>query len=130
MTNGKQKLKFIVTEEHVKGSQVGIPDACAGACALQSMTDVKHAWVLRHRTVIEFTDGTVEKFQNPVSLTKAVTQYDESAGNFPPGVYELRPTTAKNAPGTEHFRRDENGKRIIPGGHTGTRPKQHIKYLR
>ena len=84
-------LLFTVEKQHAKGSIVGDPENCAGACALKSIPGIKYAWVKRSTTIIEFEDGSLIRYRNPSAMQKAVEGFDLSAGIFPPGVYKLIP---------------------------------------
>jgi hypothetical protein len=86
-------IQFTVTREDCKGSVVSDACKCASAVAIKRQLDkaVLEVWVKRTRTFIEYKDGRILRFANPVDLQKTIENYDVTAGLFPPGDYVLTP---------------------------------------
>lgn len=90
LVDATEPLTFTVEPQHAKGSIVGDPENCAGACALRSIPGVTHAWVRRSTTWLQMEDGRVVRYRNPRALQTAVENFDSTSGLFPPGQYVLR----------------------------------------
>lgn len=88
------ELVFTVENGDVVGSVVADKESCAAARALCRMPDIEHVWVFRSRTLVKRSNGVIERYANPTSLTKAVEGFDNSAGLFPAGEYKLKPLSA------------------------------------
>lgn len=84
-------LSFTVVNDDVVGSVVADKEGCAAAKALCRIPDIEHAWVFRSRTLVRRSSGEIERYQNPINLQRAVENFDDSAGLFPVGEYELKP---------------------------------------
>lgn len=91
--DAKEPFAFTVTSYDAKGSVVGDPFHCAGACALTKLDGVVGAKVMRSTTTLEFTDGKKVRYRNPKRVQDAVEKFDNTAGLFPPGEYVLTPFT-------------------------------------
>ena len=96
ITEPDTELAFTVVDDDVVGSVVADKEDCAAARALCRLPDIEHAWVFRSRTLIRFTSGAIERYENPASLRKAIEGFDNSAGLFPPGDYVLKPLKPSN----------------------------------
>lgn len=114
------ELAFTVVNDDVVGSVVADKESCAAARALCRIPDIEHAWVFRTRTLIRRSDGSIERYENPRNLQKAVEGFDDSAGLFPAGDYTLKPLT----PGD---RRDHKRKwnETHPARRGGKRPYEY-----
>lgn len=86
-------LAFTVVNDDVVGSVVADKESCAAAKALCRLPDIDHAWVFRTRTLIRRSSGAIERYENPRGLQRAVEGFDDSAGLFPAGEYQLKPLT-------------------------------------
>lgn len=111
LRDAKDGFEFEVVRDDVKGSRVGDYTDCAGARALIKHPDITRAWVTRTRTVLEFHDGRLLKYQNPSILQAGVENYDASAGVFPEGKYALLPVCKSQRQGVRSTRADDRGKR-------------------
>lgn len=89
----EEEFAFTVADDDVVGSVVADKESCAAARALCRLPDVEHAWVFRTRTLVRRTSGVIERYENPVTLQRAVAGFDDSAGLFPAGEYKLKPLT-------------------------------------
>lgn len=105
LSDAEEPFVFIVQYDcDVRGATVGDIAHCAGANGIRRVPGVVDARVLRSCSYVEFEDGSIKKFRNPVALNHAVDGFDTLAGVFPPGEYRLVPPSASDRVGQRHRR--------------------------
>lgn len=124
-----EDLIFEVLPVDAKGSRVGDPEECAGACALRRIPYVQHAWVQRSTTTLLLEDGTVVRGENAAEMQATVEGYDSTAGLFPPGKYRIKaPCPAHTEKGQRE--RNERNKYNRNGSRPASSRKRKVNVLR